>query len=442
MPPKYQPKRQAPKRFPWSDASQSDHTGPGMGNNQPELEKSSSRFDENGFLKRERSEPNSGLGSDFTPPLTSASNGSVDKVKPASRKPDLLQDPSERTSVYTETSFGPGRKLDSGTGENFWSDAPQPRRTSRGEPARSAIPQAPKRGQIPPAGRRAEPDFDHGRPAPRTTAPRTLAPKTRSAANDERPLLDPEPAGEAPHRPRKAGRPAPDPVPQATQVFEPEPEPGRKVARRERKKVEALKQQQQQTLFQWFKEVALLGVVAVGAAVLMTTYLVQAFFIPSISMENTLLVDDRVLVNKAVYRFSEPAYRDLVVFLSPDGTAAPPPADTPYARFIDRVAIGIGLKSSEQDLIKRVIATEGQTVEVRVGLVFVDGAQLNEPYRKDDIPMRDFPATVVPDNHVFVLGDNRSNSADSRSFGPVDESTIIGKAFARIWPLDRIEMLK
>lgn len=231
-----------------------------------------------------------------------------------------------------------------------------------------------------------------------------------------------------------------EPQPDPTEMFGPDPD--RKLSRRERKRLSEFEEQQQQSLGQWFKEILLLGIVAVGTAILLTTYLVQAFFIPSISMEDTLLVNDRVLVNKAAYKFSEPAFGDIVVFISPEGNLAPPPADTPYARFMDKLAIGIGLKSSEQDLIKRVIATEGQTFEVKLGLVFVDDKQLVESYRKDDNPMPDVPPTVIPDNHVFVLGDNRSNSGDSRKFGPVAESEIIGKAVVRIWPMERIQKLR
>lgn len=212
--------------------------------------------------------------------------------------------------------------------------------------------------------------------------------------------------------------------------------------RKARKASAAERGDHNQSLGQWFKEITILGVVAVGTAVLLTTYLIQAFFIPSVSMENTLTKDDRVLVNKFTYKFGEPQPGDIIVFASPQGTKAPPPANTPYARFMDKVAIAIGLKSSEQDLIKRVIAIEGQTIEAKVGLVFVDGRQLVEPYRKNTEPISDIPAQKVPEGHVFVLGDNRTDSRDSRVFGPVPVSSIIGKAFARIWPLERLTWFK
>lgn len=99
------------------------------------------------------------------------------------------------------------------------------------------------------------------------------------------------------------------------------------------------------------------------------------------------------------------------------------------------------MRSSVQDLIKRVIAVEGQTIEVKVGSVFVDGKQIDEPYRKDFLPMPDFPLTEVPDGTVFVMGDNRFQSKDSRAFGPVDKDTIVGRGFALIWPVNRFTWL-
>lgn len=195
--------------------------------------------------------------------------------------------------------------------------------------------------------------------------------------------------------------------------------------------------QQHQTLGQWFKEIIILGIVAILTAVLLTNYVVQAFFIPSISMENTLQVNDRVLVNKLVYNFRDPKPGEMVVFTSPDKDQADVPDAGPVGRVMNDVAQGLGLRSSVQDLIKRVVAVEGQTVEVKIGSVFVDGKQLNEPYRKDILPIPDYPAFKVPEGTVFVMGDNRNQSHDSRAFGPVEKDTIVGKAFALIWPMQR-----
>ncbi|HEX2149836.1 MAG TPA: signal peptidase I, partial [Actinomycetota bacterium] len=208
----------------------------------------------------------------------------------------------------------------------------------------------------------------------------------------------------------------------------------RKKPEKAKKAVTSHERQQHQTLGQWFREIVILGLVAILTAVLLTNYVVQAFFIPSESMEDTLVVDDRVLVNKLVYRFKEPEPGDIIVFESPDKNTVAEPRTGPIGRAVNEVAQGLGLRSSVQDLIKRVIAVEGQTIEVRVGSVFVDGEQIDEPYRKDFLPMPDFPATEVPEGTVFVMGDNRFQSKDSRAFGPVDKDTIVGRGFALIWP--------
>lgn len=199
---------------------------------------------------------------------------------------------------------------------------------------------------------------------------------------------------------------------------------------------------QEQTLGQWFREVTILGLIAVSSALFLTTYVVQAFFIPSESMEDTLQINDRVLVNKLAYRFGDPAGGDLVVFAAESEQVAEQEPETAFARGFDTVATALGLKSSAKDLIKRVIAVEGQTVEIRVGLLYVDGQELtDESYRKDFEAMEDYGPVTVPPDHVFVMGDNRQNSSDSRTFGPIPESSLVGKAFARIWPVERFQWL-
>lgn len=198
---------------------------------------------------------------------------------------------------------------------------------------------------------------------------------------------------------------------------------------------------EKQSVGQFFKELPVLVVVALGIAILVKAFVVQAFFIPSGSMENTLLINDRVLVSKFTYRVSEPKYPNVVVFESPLSERIPEPEKGPLQALVDNVMQGLGLQSSEQDFIKRVIATEGQSVEVKEGAVHVDGKKLEEPYRKDMDPMPDYGPTVVGEDKVFVMGDNRSNSEDSRVFGPIPKSTIVGKAFVLIWPLDRFRWL-
>jgi signal peptidase I len=169
--------------------------------------------------------------------------------------------------------------------------------------------------------------------------------------------------------------------------------------------------------------------IAALAALVLRTYVVQPYYIPSESMEPTLhgcagCNDDHVLVDKISYRAHDVREGDIVVFHRPKN------ADVP-----DKV------------LIKRVIALGGDKIAVKKGRVFVNGLVLDEPYlNKDkscyaDSPIENFAARTVPSGDVFVMGDNRCHSADSRDFGPIATSSIIGRAFAIIWPLNRIQLL-
>jgi signal peptidase I len=142
-------------------------------------------------------------------------------------------------------------------------------------------------------------------------------------------------------------------------------------------------------------------------------FVVEAFWIPSASMVPTLKYGDRVLVNKFIYRFTEPERGDVIVFKSVEGDG--------------------------QDLIKRVVGVPGDEIAVRGGKLFVNGEPQKEPYVNKKYPDRSFYApTTVPKDHVFAMGDNRANSQDSRIFGPVPEENIEGEAFLRFWPPDRI----
>jgi signal peptidase I len=203
-------------------------------------------------------------------------------------------------------------------------------------------------------------------------------------------------------------------------------------------RVAASDKREKQSLGQFFKELPVLIVIALGIAILVKTYVVQAFFIPSGSMEDTLLINDRVIVSKFLYRFTEPQYPNVVVFVSPLDRPLPEPEAGPISRLMDKVAEGLGMKTSEQDFIKRVIATEGQTVEIKDGGLYVDGKRLDEPYIKDHSPMADYGPTKVEKDRIFVMGDNRFSSEDSRVFGTIPKSSIVGRAVALIWPLDRL----
>lgn len=192
------------------------------------------------------------------------------------------------------------------------------------------------------------------------------------------------------------------------------------------------------SFFDFLKELPILIVVAFAIALLIKTFLAQAFFIPSGSMENTLLVGDRVLVEKVTYRIRDPEYSDIVVFRSPTASEVPKVDRGLVRNFFYGLAEGLGLRSSERDFIKRVIATEGQEVKVQQGAVYVDGKKLTEPYLRDQSPLPDYGPTKVPNGRIFVMGDNRFNSQDSRAFGPITEESIIGRAFVLVWPPARV----
>ncbi len=159
-------------------------------------------------------------------------------------------------------------------------------------------------------------------------------------------------------------------------------------------------------------------------AVTLRTLVVEPFWIPSESMEQTLhgctgCNDDRLLVDKLSYKL-HPVHRgDVVVFRRPPSVNA-----------------------SEKVLIKRVIGLSGETVRGRDGKVWIDGRLLEEPYVNGVCDgTQDFAAVTVPAGDVFVMGDNRCDSTDSRVFGPIKKSSIIGRAFLIIWPLGRIHWL-
>ncbi len=192
----------------------------------------------------------------------------------------------------------------------------------------------------------------------------------------------------------------------------------------------------------FLKELPILILIAFGLALLIKTFLAQAFFIPSESMVPTLEVDDRVLVNKLVYRFRDPRRGEIVVFVAE--------SDRRERAFWQRVRSflteGLGVvRPEEKDFIKRVIGLPGETIEIdregRVRITPADGGAaflLEEPYLADERDETPFGPTTVPEDSYFVMGDNRPNSSDSRKLlGPIHRSDIIGKAFIRIWPPGR-----
>lgn len=192
----------------------------------------------------------------------------------------------------------------------------------------------------------------------------------------------------------------------------------------------------------FLRELPLLLAVAFLLALLIKTFLVQAFYIPSESMEPTLNVGDRVLVNKVVYRLHPVRRGDIIVFSDPH-----PPAQArrnPVSAFLRWLTQGLGVSTSpDKDFIKRVIGLPGETIEIRRGVVIIDGRPLSEPYltaSARDIP--DYGPVTVPTDRLFVMGDNRTNSNDSRfQLGMIPLDKVIGRAFVTIWPPSRIRIL-
>lgn len=184
-----------------------------------------------------------------------------------------------------------------------------------------------------------------------------------------------------------------------------------------------------------------LAVVALALALLLRAFVLQAFWIPTASMEPTLVPGDRVLVSKLATRVGGVQRGDVVVFEDPNPD--PHAARSVLAAAWDWLTEGLGVSASaEKDFIKRVIALPGETIEIRQGVVFIDGKELNEPYVGRLADTRDYPKTTVPEDRLFVMGDNRPNSNDSRfSLGFIPEERVIGRAFVLVWPPSRIGWL-
>lgn len=185
-------------------------------------------------------------------------------------------------------------------------------------------------------------------------------------------------------------------------------------------------------------EFPLLIIAALLIAVVIKTFFFQAFYIPSSSMEETLQILDRVLVSKVSYTIGDISRGDVIVFDDPRPGFEQPDEDA-LQRAIRNLNESIGLSTPQSEFIKRVIGIPGDVVEGRDGGVWVNGVALDEPYIKQpDRPIRDFGPVTVPPGSVFVMGDNRHSSQDSRFFGPIPIDDVVGKAVVIIWPLSRI----
>jgi signal peptidase I len=188
----------------------------------------------------------------------------------------------------------------------------------------------------------------------------------------------------------------------------------------------------------FLRELPGLIIIAFLLALLIKSFLIQAFFIPSQSMEPTLEVGDRVLVNKVVLRFRDPRRGEVIVFENPQAIE---PDRNPLSAFWNWLTEGLGFASNpEKDFIKRVIGLPGDTIEVNRGKVLINGKPIDEPYLNTQEDLSDFGPFKVPEGQFFMMGDNRANSQDSRStLGPIPEDKIVGKAFIVLWPPSRFE---
>jgi signal peptidase I len=169
----------------------------------------------------------------------------------------------------------------------------------------------------------------------------------------------------------------------------------------------------------WVLEWSLVLLVAVGVALGVRAFVVQTYFIPSASMEPTLAIGDRILVDKLSYRLHGVGRFDIVVFAKPAKEVADP---------------------TVKDLVKRVIGLPGDVVSSSDGQVYINGRVLPEPFLPPGTVTTDIATQKIPPDEYFVMGDNRGDSQDSRFFGPIPRSLIVGRVVLRIWPLSRFHL--
>ncbi len=173
--------------------------------------------------------------------------------------------------------------------------------------------------------------------------------------------------------------------------------------RKEREKSKRSNNNRLPSKFDWLKAV----VVALLLAIIVRGFFLEPTYVEGPSMQNTLKTGDKVLVNKFIYDLKDPERGEIIVFHSVE----------------------------DKDLIKRIIALPGDTIEVKQNHVYINGKNIAEPYLASAITTSSFRSTKIPANHVFVMGDNRENSTDSRVLGPVAMDQVVGRAEVVYWPL-------
>lgn len=185
----------------------------------------------------------------------------------------------------------------------------------------------------------------------------------------------------------------------------------------------------------FWRELPGLLLTALVIAVLIKTFLIQPFYIPSESMLPTIHINDRVMVNKLSTRFGEPQRFDVVVFTDPSA----PDREESFLQAVRRSVLeAVGVSVREEDLIKRVIGLPGETITVENGRVHVNGVPIDEPYLPEGVHMADFGPVTLAADEIFLMGDNREFSMDSRAFGPIEIDHVIGEAVLIIWPPGRV----
>lgn len=200
-------------------------------------------------------------------------------------------------------------------------------------------------------------------------------------------------------------------------------------------------EQRDTSMLSFLRELPVLLLVAFVLAFLLRTFVVQVFYIPSSSMEPTLRIDDRMVVEKLSYQFRDPRRGEIVVFEADQPLEQPQDLST-----VQEVLRGVGqflglVPASARDFVKRVIGLPGDVVTIEQGRVQVNGVPLDEPYVRFEDARSSGPY-VVPENTLFFLGDNRPNSSDSRfSLGFVEEDKVVGRAMVIIWPVGHFDVL-
>ncbi|MDP8931725.1 MAG: signal peptidase I [Actinomycetota bacterium] len=185
--------------------------------------------------------------------------------------------------------------------------------------------------------------------------------------------------------------------------------------------------------------------VAFALAFALRTFVVQVFYIPSSSMEPTLMVNDRILVDKITYRFRDLQRGEIVVFEGDELASPRDQARGPLETVLHGVGQLIGIApANARDYVKRVVGLPGDRILIdESGRVYVNDVALDEPYVAAEDP-RPYGPVTVPEGRLFFLGDNRPNSSDSRfeNLGFVQRDHVVGKAFLAIWPLERAHFLR